>query len=83
LDVNVDNLQNKIEEVHDALEQELEEGLATKVDASMFDSIVQSANTALGQLQTKASTLEQEIDSVETAVENLEIDLNTLNTEVE
>jgi chromosome segregation ATPase len=79
LDVNVDNLQNKIEEVHDALEQDL----ASKVDASMFDSIVESANTALGQLQTKASTLEQEIDSVETAVENLEIDLNTLNTEVE
>ena len=83
LDVNVDNLQNQIEDVHNALEQELEEGLAAKVDASMFDSVVQSANTALGQLQTKASTLEQEIDSVETAVENLEIDLNNLNTEVE
>jgi hypothetical protein len=74
LDVNVDNLQNKIEEVHDALEQDL----ASKVDASMFDSVLQSANTAVGQLQTRTSTLEQEMDSVETAVENLEIDLNNL-----
>ena len=78
LDVNVDNLQNKIEDVHDTLEQELEEGLASKVDASMFDSVLQSANTAVGQLQTKTSTLEQEMDSVEAAVENLEIDLNNL-----
>mgnify|MGYP003450761544 CR=1 FL=1 len=83
MDVNVDNLQNKIEEVHNTLEQELEEGLASKVDASMFDSVLQSANTAVGQLQTKTSTLEQEMDSVEAAVENLEIDLNALNTEIE
>lgn len=83
LDVNVDDLQNKIEDVQDTLEQELEEGLASKVDASMFDSVLQSANTAVGQLQTKTSTLEQEMDSVEAAVENLEIDLNNLNTEIE
>lgn len=83
LDVNVDNLQNKIEEVHNTLEQELEEGLASKVDASMFNSVLQSANTAVGQLQSKTSLLEQEIDSVESVVENLEEDLNSLNTEVE
>lgn len=81
--MNVNNLRNKIEDVHDTLEQELEEGLASKVDASVFDSVLQSANTAVGQLQTKTSTLEQEMDSVEAAVENLEIDLNNLNTEVE